>query len=203
MTRRFVNTALVWLFTTGPLQAATNPATADEIPQLRPPRGEIPPSFWERYGLWMVFLGVLMLALVGLAVWFLTRPKAPVIVPPEVQAKQDLQRLNEQSEEGAVLSRVSQVFRHYVAVAFALPPGEVTTTEFCGMIAQNERLGPELARAITEFARRCDQRKFAPPALGQPLGAAAQALKLLDLAEARREQLRRAEAAQAASRSTA
>jgi hypothetical protein len=202
MTRRFVNTALVWLFTTGPLQAATNPATADEIPQLRPPRGEIPPSFWERYGLWMVFLGVLMLALVGLAVWFLTRPKAMAVVPAEVQARQDLQRLSEQPEEGAVLSHVSQVFRHYVAAAFSLPSGELTTAEFCALIAQNERLGAELATAITEFSRRCDQRKFAPPAPGQPLGAAAQALKLLDLAEARREQLRRDEAAQAASRPT-
>ena len=203
MMSRFVNTALIWLFAIAQLLAATNPAAVEEIPQLRPPRSEIPPTSWERYGLWMVLLGVLLLALAVLALWFLTRPKAPVIVPAEVQAKQDLQRLNEQPEEGVVLSRVSQVFRHYVAAAFALPSGELTTAEFCAMIAQNERLGAELARAITEFSRRCDERKFAPPAPGQPLGAAAQALRLLDLTEARREQLRRAEVAQAASRSTA
>ena len=66
----------------------------------------------------------LLLALVALAVWWLTRPKPPVVVPPEVQARQALEPLRQQAEDGAVLSQVSQILRHYVSAAFALPPGE-------------------------------------------------------------------------------
>src|ERR1035437_6146367 len=64
------------------LAAATNSLAPDKLPPLRPPHAEIPPTFWDRYGLWVILFGILLLALVGIAVWFLIRPKPPVIVPP-------------------------------------------------------------------------------------------------------------------------
>ena len=166
--------------------ADTNPLAANAIPPLRPPHGEIPPTFWEQHGLWIVILGLLLLALVGVAAWFLTRPKPPVVVPPEAQARQALEPLRQQPEDGVLLSRVSQILRHYVAAAFGLPPGELTTAEFCHTIASHAGIGPELSTALSEFLRQCDQRKFSLSAPTPPFSAIAQALKLIDQAQARR-----------------
>src|SRR4051794_5601334 len=35
----------------------------EEIPPLRPPQGEIPPTFWEQHGLLVVLLSLLLLAI--------------------------------------------------------------------------------------------------------------------------------------------
>ena len=50
----------------------------DDIPPLRPPHAELPPTFWEQHGLWVIVAGSRsLLALVGAAVWCLLRPKPP------------------------------------------------------------------------------------------------------------------------------
>ena len=182
--------------------AATNAPSPDEIPALRPPHAEMPPAFWEQHGLWVILVGVLLLALVGAAAWFVLRPKPLAVVPPEIQARQALEPLRPQPEDGPLLSRVSQVLRHYVTAAFDLPPGELTTAEFCRAMTGHAPIGTELAAALGEFLRQCDQRKFAPPVPAPPLDAVAQALKLIELGEARRAQLRRAAEAQAAADQT-
>ena len=166
--------------------AAAAPISSDDIPPLRPPHGEMAPTFWEHYGLWVVIAGVLLLALVCGVAWLLTRPKPPVVVPPEVQASQALELLRQQPEDGALLSRVSQILRHYVTDAFDLPPGELTTAEFCAMIATHFSIGPELSVALSEFLHECDQRKFSQSSPAAPFGATAQALKLIDQAQTRR-----------------
>jgi hypothetical protein len=166
--------------------AATNAPANDEIPPLRPPHAEIPPTFWDQYSVWIILAGVLVVGLMGLAAWFLSRPKPPIVVPPEVLARKALEPLRQQVEDGALLSRVSQVLRHYVAAAFDLPPGEFTTAEFCGAITGHPLIGSELSAALSAFLRLCDQDKFSPPAPVPPLSAVAQALKLIDQAEARR-----------------
>ena len=165
---------------------AAAPISSDDIPSLRPPHGELAPTFWEQYGLWVVIVSVLLLALVCGVAWLLTRPKPPVVVPPEVQARHALEPLRQQPEDGALLSRVSQILRHYVTAAFDLPPGELTTVEFCGAIATHSPIGPELSAALTQFLRECDQRKFSQSAPAPPLSAVAQALKLIDQAQTRR-----------------
>jgi len=131
-------------------------------------------------------LGILLLAVVCAAAWFLTRPKPPVIVPPDVQARLALEPMRQQPEDGALLSRVSQILRHYVAAAFDLPPGELTTAEFCRAIDGHAQIGPDLSAALSEFLRLCDRDKFSPPAPVPPLSAVAQALKLIDQAQTRR-----------------
>jgi hypothetical protein len=184
--------ALAFLFLALPAPAATNISTAaDDLPQLRPPRAEIPPSFWESYGVWVIVGCVVFLALIGLAVWFLTRPKPPIIVPPYVRAKQVLEPLLTKPEDGLVLSHVSQALRHYITEAFGLPPAEHTTAEFCRLIATNERLGPELSGAISEFLRRCDERKFTASPPAPPMAAVATTLKFVEAAESRLAGLRR------------
>jgi hypothetical protein len=163
--------------------AATN--APDAIPPLRPPRGEIPPGFWERYGLLTVAGSLLALVLVGVAVWFVTRRKPAAVPAPETVARQALDPLRRQPEEGALLSRVSQILRRYLTAAFGLPPEELTRAEFCRALHDNQGVGPELSEGIAEFLRRCDERKFAPSDPQPPLGAAEQALKFIQAAEQR------------------
>ena len=166
--------------------AAATPISSDDIPPLRPPHAELAPTFWEHYGVWVVIVSVLLLMLVCGVAWLLTRPKPPVVVPPEVQASQALEPLRQQPEDGALLSRVSQILRHYVTAAFDLPPGELTTAEFCAMIATHSSIGPELSVALSEFLHECDQRKFSQSSPAAPFSATAQALKLIDQAQTRR-----------------
>ena len=109
-----------------------------------------------------------------------------MVVPPEVRLARRWSHCASKPEDGALLSRVSQILRHYVAAAFDLPPGELTTTEFCRAIAGAQPDRPRRSQtALSEFLRQCDQRKFSPPAPAPPLSAVAQALKLIDQAQAR------------------
>jgi hypothetical protein len=172
--------------------AATNiSAGDDEFTKLRPPRAEIPPTFWERYNIWILAGALVFLALIGIIIWIVTRPKPPVIVPPEVRAREALEPLLTKPEDGLVLSQVSQILRHYVAEAFALPPGEHTTAEFCRLMAGHKVIDFELGCAISEFLRRCDERKFMSGPPTAPMTAAATALKLVETAQARIAELRR------------
>lgn len=179
------------------LQAATVMAAgpAEESMKLHPPRPEIPPSFWEQSGGWIVAGAVLLLGLVGLAVWWQLRRRPEHLVAPDIQARQTLQPLQSKTEDGRLLSRVSQTLRHYFAAAFELPPGELTTAEFCHSIAAAPKAQPELSQQVGEFLRLCDERKFAPLPPAQPLHAVDRALALIDLGEARLSALRAAAAA--------
>jgi hypothetical protein len=113
------------------------------------------------------------------------------MVAPYVRAKQALEPLLTRAEDGMVLSRVSQTVRRYITEAFGLPSAEYTTAEFCRLIATNERIGPELAGAISEFLRRSDERKFTPSPPAPPMGGVAMGLKFVETAEARLGELRR------------
>lgn len=157
-----------------------------KIPNLQPAHGEIQPTFWEQHGWWVILGAIFVLALLGLGIWLWLRPKPVVPVPPAQQARQTLQSLDGQPEDGVVLSRVSQVVRHYFGAAFGLPPGELTTAEFCRLLISRQDIGAPLSVPVTEFLRQCDERKFAPNASGAPLAAVGRARQLIEQAEARR-----------------
>src|SRR5206468_7980625 len=46
-----------------PLWGATNTGREDEILKLSPPHAELPPSFWEQYGVWILLAAVVLVAL--------------------------------------------------------------------------------------------------------------------------------------------
>ena len=204
-----------------PLWGATNSESEDEILKLSPPHGELPPTLWEQYGAWTLLAAVVLVALASFVAWWWLRPKPPVVVPIEVRARQELAVFQQRNEDGRTLSQVSRVLRRYVVAAFELPPDELVTSEFCRLLAGHERIGPELAAAVGEFLRRCDEHKFAPPHSPTPMewdsasslsspagrmpvppGAAARALELVELGEARRAQVRETATAAAAGPST-
>src|SRR5436309_12740564 len=94
------------------LLADTNPVSSDEIPPLRAPRGEIPPTFWEQYGQWVIVGTVVVVVVACVAIWFLTRPSPPVVIAAAIQARRALEPLCGPAEDGVVLSKVSQILRH-------------------------------------------------------------------------------------------
>jgi len=189
---------VVAFFAALPLQAATNSESENEILKLSPPHAELPASFGEQYGLWVVIAAVVLLALVGAGLWLMLRPKPSIPVPIEILSRKELEALCQRSENGQVLSQVSRVLRRYVAGAFELPPDELTTSEFCRVSAAHEKIGPDLAVRVGDFLRQCDELKFAPAGPPLPIGAAARALELVKLGEARRAYLRKLDAESAA-----
>lgn len=163
----------------------------NEIPQIKPPHAALPPTFWDLHGTIIIVVGVVLLALVGLVVWVLTRPNPPVVIPPEVAAREALAQLPATATEGERLSLVSQIVRHYVQRAFELSTVELNTTEFCRVVAEHAAIGPELAAALAAFLRDSDRRKFSPePAPASSVNIVTQALGLIEQAEARRAYLR-------------
>jgi len=176
--------------------AAEDLAESNSLPALRPPRPELPPSFWELYGAWAIASGILVTLVVVALVLYLMRLKPVAVEPPQTTARRSLESLRGRPEDGNLLSRVSQVLRHYMAATFSLPPGEMTTAEFKSTIAGREEIGPELAQRVGDFLRECDERKFAPlprvpPPLPEkrPAGAVSRALELIGLAEGRKTAL--------------
>jgi hypothetical protein len=206
------NTAMVIVTTNFLLSVrAQAQGGADEIPKLHPFHAEIPPTFWEQHGMMVLVTGLVLTILAGVLLWLLLRPRPPVVVPPEVQAREALAALPATGGDGAALSRVSQILRRYFRQAFGLPPVELTTTEFCRVLSDNPRIGPELAGALAEFLRDNDRRKFSPG--GTPAAttwgaqsaaeAVARARALIEQGEARRAGLRAAQAASPSAHSPA
>jgi hypothetical protein len=170
------------------LPAATNAADEAAVPQLAPPYPEIPPTFWEQYGSFILIAVILMagvMCLVAVALFLALRKRAAVAVAPEVQARNELKSLQALPDSPTVWSKTSQATRRYFVAAFALPPGEHTTAEFCRYLQAQEKVGADLAAEVTTFLRESDERKFAPNTA--PLvGVASRALVLVEKAETRR-----------------
>jgi len=166
------------------LCAQTSPTNA--LAPLAPAYLEMQPTFWEQHGLAMLVGSFVLMALAGFAAWIIWQPKPPAIVPPAVLARETLEKLRRQPENGTVLSEISQALRRYLLTAFGFPVGEGTTSEFSAALAGNEKVGAELAQAVAGFLRECDERKFSPMNPPAPLNAAARALKLMEQAEQRR-----------------
>ena len=163
----------------------------DDVVPLRPALSEIPPTFWEQHGVLIVVLGIILVALIGSAIWWLLQPKPPVPVPIEIQTRNELELLRLPTEDGKTISRVSQVLKHYFAVAFDLSSVEMTTTEFNRAVAGSEKVGSELAASVSEFLRACDEQKFSPLAGVQSRSErdCSRALELVEQGERRRAEL--------------
>ena len=168
---------------------ASAQSTTNDIPPLRPALPEIAPTLWEQHGFLIVMAGVVVIALTAAAIVWLLQPKPPVPVLIETQTRNELELLNAPDADGKTISRVSQVLKHYIAVAFELPPGEMTTVEFSRAVAGSEKVGRELATSVSEFLRQCDEQKFLPNT-GVQASACSRALELVEQGEARRAELR-------------
>lgn len=163
-------------------QTASNP-----LPALLPAYPALPPTFWERHGTTMLISSLAFATLAIAGIWKILQPKAAVVLPPEVLAREALARRQQQPENGELLSEVSQILRRYLITALELPAGEMTTTEICTALARHEKIALELGDAISRFLRECDGRKFSPAGSDVPLNAVNRALELISLVERGRQ----------------
>jgi hypothetical protein len=161
--------------------SAQTPANA--LSPLSPAYPEMPPTFWERHESTIVIAGLAVLAVVFLFLRVWLRPKPPVVLPLEALTRQALMRLQGQPEDGKMLSEISQLLRRYFSAALDFPAGELTTAEFSTALAGCTRISAELAGAVSDFLRECDERKFSTATATAPAGAAQRALEILSLAE--------------------
>ena len=157
--------------------------STNALPPLAPAYPEMPPTFWEQHGTTVLVGGVIFLTFAALVAWRIFKPRLKPVLPPEILAREALAHLQHQPEAGQVLSDISQVLRRYISAAFEIPAGELTTAEFSAALAGSEKIGVELAHAISSFLRECDERKFSPASSAAPLNAATRALDLITLAE--------------------
>ena len=181
---------LSWLIfgASNALAAQTNSHAAGALPSLAPAYPEMAQTFWEMHHAAVIGCAFVLVLLLALLIWSLLKPKPAVVVPPGDVARQALLALAGQPEDGACLSRVSQILRHYFIAAFEIPAGELTTAEFCSAISSRQKIGADLAGQVSEFLRQCDARKFGTSPDAAPLSAVAHALELVTLAEARQAQ---------------
>lgn len=170
---------LPFTFCAWPLSAQNS---TNALPRLAPAYPEMPPTFWEQHGTTVLVGGVIFLAFVALVMWQILKPRPKPVLPPEILAREALAQLQRQPEDGQVLSDISQVLRRYVSTAFDISAGELTTAEFSAALAGSEKIGAELAQAVSSFLRECDERKFSPASATAPLNAAARALELVERA---------------------
>lgn len=153
------------------------------LPALSPPYGQMPPTFWEQHGTAIFAGSLIFLALAAAVVWQILKPRPQPVVPPGIAARKALAKCLGRPEDGIVLSEVSQTLRRYVGAVFEFSPGELTTAEFCRELERSEKIAPQLTRAISDFLRACDERKFSPAVSSAPLNAADRALQFLALTE--------------------
>ena len=163
--------------------------STNDFPELNPPYAELPPTFWEQHGLSVAIGSLVCLIVIGFVGWVIFRPKPIPVLPPEVQARRALEALRAQPEDGALLSKVSQILKRYFIAAFRLPPGELTTSELVAAIGSSEAFTPELREAIGAFLQQCDGRKFATRAATESSRVVERALVLINQGEGRRVEL--------------
>ena len=155
-------------------------AGAQPPPALRPPRGEIAPTFWEQHGWQVVIAAIAIIIAAGVVIILLTRKKLKPPEPPEVLARRSLVALRGRKVDGTLLMEVSRIFRRYVIFAFNLPPGELTTAELRSALQSRSN---ENMLAAVDFLRQCDEGKFSPGGTFPNVDPATRALELFEKIE--------------------
>lgn len=106
--------------------------------------------------------------------------KPPIVVPGEI-ARKELASLAEVPEDGNVLSRTTQILRHYFMQVLRMGFGELTTREFCGLLSQREDVDSAIATRTVRLLRAADERKFRGNIETRPLGAVREAYEIIVL----------------------
>lgn len=166
------------------LPLAVAAAGTNDLPALAPAYPELPPTFWQQHQTTLIVAGFTFLAVGLLFLKTMLRPESPTIPPPEAVARQALAKLQNEPEDGNVLSAASQILRRYISKTFKLPANEPTTAEFCAIIGTHPQIGAELAGAIAGFLHECDVRKFSLTYSATPIGAVQRALDFVARIEA-------------------
>jgi hypothetical protein len=152
----------------------------NDLPALLPPYAELPPGFWEQHGATVTLTGGALLAILGVAMWLIVRPRPLPVVPPDVEARRSLEALRDKPESGELVSQASQILKRYLVCAFADAQMEMTTTEILQFAQSEPRIPPALRSKLADFLNRCDDFKFGGTVRPGEIQAAATALALVN-----------------------
>jgi hypothetical protein len=118
--------------------------------------------------LWLILgpVAVVIVVLVGVALWVLRRPKPVSPLTPQERALRQLDLVEGlgragPDESGRYPAEVSEVVRGFLAERYGLPAQQQTTAEFLRTMAQTAELSEEQRQALKELLERCDLAKFA------------------------------------------
>jgi len=140
----------------------------EPIPDLRPPRPELPEAARPTSPVpWI--LGGLSIAGIAIAFAWPRRRSAPPPMPPYTIAQRELESLRADNSR-ATPAAVSSVVRRYVVAVSGLPGLGVTSEEVASALAIQAFCTVELKDAASRILRECDVAAFAPdaPAGGSP-----------------------------------
>lgn len=141
--------------------AAMGAIKSEQIPELRPPREELPAPMVEvrRHRAWAFAGAGAALILVALC-W---PRKKPVPPPPDpfAIAKKELAALRANPAR-ATMVEVSAIVRRYAVATFELPGQELTSEEVITGLGLCQSCPAEMANAAWQFLSDCDVAKFAP-----------------------------------------
>lgn len=179
-----------WLFLLSAFSAssALGQTNTNALQTLAPAYGELPPTFWERYGVGILIITGVLVVAAGVVVWRKLSPAPAPVVAPETIARGALAQLQHRPEDGKLLSEVSQILRRYAGAIFGFPGAEMTTTEFTATVAAGPGIDSQLAEALANFLRACDQGKFMAQNEAPPLNAVERAMQLIEQIENRRKE---------------
>lgn len=139
----------------------------EPIPDLKPPRGEIPPGLWEEQGTLILILAALGCVILAAVIQRWRTPR-PVITPsPAEIARAQLDRLSAEAPADA-LAGSARILRAFIVEKCALPGPGLTADE----IAASLTSVPEIAGQIYGFLGDCERAQFAPRAVAPPPEAA-------------------------------
>ena len=160
---------------------------AAEFPELLPPHGEIPPTFVEQHSSEMIAGAGALLVAIALLVFWLRRLRPVVAIPPAESARKSLEALRGKTEDGPLITAVSQILRRYVVAAFTREQAELTNEELMRSLTGDQRVRGETRAAIGDFLRECDVQKFAPVRPSPPPGFVSRALDFVEKFESQRQ----------------
>ncbi len=158
----------------------------DTIPELRPPRGLLLPSFWEQHGWQVIARVVVVMGAIALWLWRRRAPQLTVVVPPDAVARRALEALRDYNQDVALAEEVSRILRGYVREVLILQNEELTTEELLKEVHACFQADPALLATLGSLLRECDTWKFAPVAQPAQGPMVARALDLVARIESHR-----------------
>lgn len=160
------------------------------LPPLSPPYGELQPTFWEQYHAAVIIGGIAMILLTAFLIWWSLRSKPVPVPPPAKIARDALEPLRIQAEDGSLLSAVSQILRRYIGAVLHFSGSGMTTAEFTATMTGTFKLDPQFTSVLSDLLDACDKDKFVAHRKAPPLNAVERALQLIDLVERSEAQLK-------------
>lgn len=147
-----------------PLFLAALTAAPEKIPELKPPRGMIPPTLWEVHGWTLIALALALSALIALMIrrWRQPKPLAP-ISPSEI-ARRELAALRNISDGSRMITEAPQVLRRFLVAKFGLAGPGLTAREIAAHLPASLTLAAELQ----QFLEACEVANFAPQTAAPP-----------------------------------